>query len=298
MARQVQHLEAQAGRLHHVALQHGAVGRRADDRDAEGGAEVQIGAGQQGRLAGADDQRGGGERLFHRLVAGDVVGVPVRVQDRGRRQALVAQEVEDDLRLQAGVDDHGVGAAGQPGHVGVFLEGHGNQRAEGEWRGHGGLSGWGGERGGVSPLMIRRIRGLTPPARRRGRFHWTARPPIAENIVQGRPPRRPPAPAARGLLSFSHPVGLQEDRSTGRIHNPSAGDGGRTHRGPSPEEWQHEATATAVRGFRLVFRRRRLAVRRRDRAATAVRRAGGGPAGRRLPDGRTAPPARRSPEQL
>ena len=126
--------------------------------EAECGAQVQLGVGQQRRLAGADDQRRRGKRLLHRLVAGDVVGVAVRVQDRRRRQTLVAQEFENDVRLQARVDDHGVAAAGQPGHVGVFLEGHGNQRADLERRGHGGNLGVRGRSAAVGETLLCRER--------------------------------------------------------------------------------------------------------------------------------------------
>ena len=85
MARYVEHFESHPRRLHHVAFLHHTVGRRTDDAEAERRAQVQVGAGQERRIVGADDERGGGERLLHRLVAGDMVGVAVRIEDRRRR---------------------------------------------------------------------------------------------------------------------------------------------------------------------------------------------------------------------
>ena len=68
-------------------------------------------------ISGAD-----GKACFHGLVAGDVVGVAMRVEDGGERQALRLDFFQDRVGFQAGIDDQGVSAAGPPDEIGVLVE--------------------------------------------------------------------------------------------------------------------------------------------------------------------------------
>src|SRR5206468_5548546 len=89
---------------------------------AEGRAEIQLRVAQHGRVAAADQERRVGECRLHRGVAGNVVGVAVGVEDGRRPQALLAQVVEYQVRLQTGIDDQRVLTRRLPDDVGVLLE--------------------------------------------------------------------------------------------------------------------------------------------------------------------------------
>ena len=81
MAGKIQHLPTELGRLHHIALAHPAVGRRTDDGHAKR-LKFHIGAGiaEQLRFILPGNQRCVRKRRFQGRVAGDVIGVAMRVE--------------------------------------------------------------------------------------------------------------------------------------------------------------------------------------------------------------------------
>jgi hypothetical protein len=64
--------------------------------------------------------------LFEGLVPGDVVDVPVRVEDRAWSQPMLIEILEDSFRLEPGIDDQRVVPPPQMGHEAVLLKVEGN----------------------------------------------------------------------------------------------------------------------------------------------------------------------------
>jgi hypothetical protein len=118
----LQHFEANAGNLDHVALTDNAVGRRAGDREAEWRAQVGERVRQHERVAGADDKWCFRERLLQRRVPADMVGVAVRVEDCRRAQAVLLERGQDQRRLQPRVDHERFRVLVSPNNVGILLE--------------------------------------------------------------------------------------------------------------------------------------------------------------------------------
>ena len=70
---------------------HAIFGGRADDREAERGAQVRLGVAEHELLVFADDNGGLGKSFFQRLVAADVIRMPMRIEDRDRAEPLALE---------------------------------------------------------------------------------------------------------------------------------------------------------------------------------------------------------------
>ena len=85
MAGNLAHLEIESRGLIAIAFAHQHVGRRADQIGAEGARQIERRVGQLCGVAVANDDRTLGITFFDAAIAGDVVAVPMRDQDGGRR---------------------------------------------------------------------------------------------------------------------------------------------------------------------------------------------------------------------
>src|SRR4051812_48624938 len=105
MAGNVEHLQPESRRIYYLSFVIELIRWGRDDRDAERAAEVEHRVGEHCGVAAADAE--GGLRIIPLQfgVAGNVVDVAVRVEDQRRRQRLAAEQGDDRVRLEAGVDD-------------------------------------------------------------------------------------------------------------------------------------------------------------------------------------------------
>ena len=111
-------LEREPSALEPLAVVHQAVGRRARQGEAKGGAQIRLRVVEHDRLVAADDQRGVGERLLESGVARDVVGVAVRVEDGGQAHSFTGQRGENRLGVETGVHHQRLGPALDPCKIG------------------------------------------------------------------------------------------------------------------------------------------------------------------------------------
>ena len=115
-------VEIQSGRAEAVPLAQHSVGRRARQRHAKRRRQIQLGIGEFGCVARADDQRAFRPAPLESSVAGDVVAVAVRAQNRGRGQRVLVEVIENGVRLQARIDDDAIVPPGKMGDIGILLE--------------------------------------------------------------------------------------------------------------------------------------------------------------------------------
>ena len=132
MAGDLADLERQAGQLDALAVGDEPVGRGARQRHSERGAQIGVGIGQQPGLVAADQQGCRGVGLLHRGVAGNVVDVPVRVENRRDLQRSALEHLEDRLQVEAGIDHQRLPLpwCRLPDDVGHFAEGSGLDRLD------------------------------------------------------------------------------------------------------------------------------------------------------------------------
>ncbi len=124
----IEHLQADSRRLDDISLSNQRVRRWARDRHAEGSTQVGVGIGQQVCFLRTDDEWSLRERLFEGAVAADMIPMAVGVEQRGRRQFPVAEEIQNQIGLQAGIEHECILAVRQPDHVAILLKGHRHQR--------------------------------------------------------------------------------------------------------------------------------------------------------------------------
>ena len=113
MAGRFEHVQIQSGRGEPLAFvkRRSAGGLVRSKPNAADRFECRIG--ELLRVARADHERAIGPALLQRRIAGDVVAVTVRANDRRRRQRVLAQIVDDGVRLEARVEDDAVIPAGK-----------------------------------------------------------------------------------------------------------------------------------------------------------------------------------------
>ena len=120
-----------------LAVANRDVGRGADQRKPIARRKVENRIGQLWGVFDADDDSAVRPALLQGRVSGDMVGMAMRDEDGGRRQAVLLQVIDDLLPVHAGIDHEAIGAAIAMEDVSIFSEFCGNYSGEAN-RGNGG----------------------------------------------------------------------------------------------------------------------------------------------------------------
>ncbi len=81
----------------------------------------------------ADHDRTVGKSLFQGAIAGDVVAVAVRDENRGGPQVVIVEVSQDFLGLEPRIDDQTVVAPLKMGNICVFVKGRRDHRSHTNW---------------------------------------------------------------------------------------------------------------------------------------------------------------------
>src|ERR1051326_6389476 len=137
MPRDFKPFETNPGLVDDVTFGHREVGGWAQNGHAERRAQVRVGVGQQWSIVSSDDERRRRERLRQRGVASDVVGMAVRVENRRHFEILIADLLQNVLRVKAWIDDQTLVLVAKMHYVAILLEEGRNDRRDLQGSGHG-----------------------------------------------------------------------------------------------------------------------------------------------------------------